>query len=310
MTNVLIIGGSRFLGRSIALNFLAAGNYNVCVMNRGTRENLPGLAADFKCDKADRESFRKVLLDRAWDFILDTILSDEDLAFLIDSIGSDVGHFIHTGSIGVYGDARRIPVPEWLPMAEQPEESGNEDRIFNYKIRQDKVLQRAYNERKFPMSILRMSNIYGPGDVPLDGIGSRKIDYWQRLSRGEKVEVVENGRALLQPGHVDDLARAFLQCAERPQSIGQVYNIGGNWSLMLKDYIPLAAKAMGAPKAELEFVSRQEVAKRYGQADDFICQHMCSDISKAARELQWFPKIPLEAGLRNNFNWMREQGNL
>ena len=311
MMNVLVIGGSRFLGKAIVENFLKAGLYNVYVMNRGTRANLEGIAGSFQCDRKDKENFAKVLKARPWDIMVDTILDAEDLQFIIDTLGTDVGHFIHTGSIGVYGDARRIPAPEWLPMMEsESEEEGKvEERIFNYKIKQDECLQRAYNEKRFPMSILRMSNVYGRGDVPLDGLGGRNPEYFKRILRGEKVEVSENGRALLQPGHVEDLGRAFLACARRPFTIGEVYNIGGDWSLMIKDYVRLIAKIFGTT-ANLEYVERTELRRRYGKADDFVCQHMCSDITKAARDLDWRPIINLEAGLRDNFEWMKEVGKL
>ena len=311
MMNVLVIGGSRFLGKAIVRSFLKKGIYNVFVMNRGTRSNLEGVAGAFLCDRNDRDNFGKVLKDRPWDVIVDTILDAKDLEFVIETLGTNVGHFIHTGSIGVYGDARKIPAPEWLPMMESDCEAEGqvEERIFNYKIKQDECLQRAYNEKRFPMSILRMSNVYGRGDVPLDGLGGRNPEYFKRIIRGETVEVSENGRALLQPGHVEDLGRAFAECAERPFTIGQVYNIGGDWSLMIKDYVRLIAKIFGTT-AKLEYVDRTELRKRYGHADDFVCQHMCSDITKAARDLDWHPQIALEAGLRDNFEWMKEVGKL
>ena len=138
MRNVLIIGGSRFLGRAITESFLEEGSSKIWVMNRGSRDNLPGIAGSYQCDKKEREDFKKVLLDRPWDTIIDTILDDEDLKWVVETLGRNVGHFIHTGSIGVYGDARRIPAPEWLPMQEsESEEVGGEveERIFNYKIR-------------------------------------------------------------------------------------------------------------------------------------------------------------------------------
>jgi len=311
MKNVLIIGGSRFLGKHIAEAFLAQGGNLVCTMNRGNRDTMPGIEKAFQCDKNDRENFRKVLLDRPWDVVVDTILSAEDIEFVVETLGSSIGHFIHTGSFGVYGDARRIPAPEWLPVSIIPDADQNdvEERVFNYKILQDQALVRAYSEKRFPMSILRMSNIYGRGDIPLDGIGGRSIEYFQRLQCGETVEVPENGRALLQPGHVRDLGRAFALCAQRPETIGQIYNIGGDWSLMLKDYIRLISRILGVPP-RIEFVSREELKKRYGKADAFVCQHMCGDISKAARDLDWRPEIPLEAGLRDNFAWLRETGKL
>ena len=118
MTNVLIIGGNRFLGKTIAEAFLQDGAYRVFELNRGTRPPNRGIAEQFRCDKNDRAEFGRILTSRSWDIVIDTILKDNDLEFAIDALTGCVGHFIHTGSIGVYGDARRIPAPEWLPMAQ------------------------------------------------------------------------------------------------------------------------------------------------------------------------------------------------
>ena len=311
MVNVLIIGGNRFLGRTIAEAFIGDGSFNVYELNRGTRPPNAGITAQIKCDKDDRAEFEKALKSRTWDIVIDTILKAPDLEFVIETLGTRAGHFIHTGSIGVYGDARRIPAPEWLPISEG---DNVEDIVFNDKIAQDQVLMRAVHEKRFPATILRMSNVYGPGDIPLDGWGGRNPVFFQMLQGGKTIPLPENGRALLQPGHVKDLGRAFLLAAKKMASVGQVYNIGGDWSLMLRDYVRLLAKTLNAAAPNLEYVSQEELVKRFPKLSvyglRFVCQHMCSDITMAERDLGWKPEIPLEAGLRENVKWMFEKGIL
>lgn len=311
MINVLIIGGNRFLGRTIAEAFIGDGSFNVYELNRGTRPPNAGITAQIKCDKSNRAEFGKALCSRTWDIVIDTILKADDLEFVIETLGTRAGHFIHTGSIGVYGDARRIPAPEWLPLSEG---DNVEDIVFNDKIAQDQVLMRAFHEKRFPATILRMSNVYGPGDIPLDGWGGRNPLFFQMLQEGKTIPLPEYGRALLQPGNVKDLGRAFLLAAKKKASIGQVYNIGGGWSLMLRDYVRLLAKALNVPAPNLEYVSQEELVKRFPKLRvyglRFVCQHMCSDITKAERELGWRPEIPLEVGLRENVEWMFENGIL
>jgi len=311
MINVLIIGGNRFLGKSIAEAFIGDGSFKVYELNRGTRPPNAGITAQIKCDKSDRAEFAKALKSRTWDIVIDTILKADDLEFVIETLGTGIGHFIHTGSIGVYGDARRIPAPEWLPLSEG---DNVEDIVFNDKIAQDQVLMRAFHEKRFPATILRMSNVYGPGDIPLDGWGGRDPVFFQMLRDGKTIPLPEYGRALLQPGHVKDLGRAFLLAAKKKASVGQVYNIGGDWSLMLRDYVRLLAKVLNTPAPNLEYVSQEELVKRFPNLRvyglRFVCQHMCSDITKAERELGWKPGIPLETGLRENIEWMFEKGIL
>ncbi len=296
---VLLIGGTRFLGREIARAF-AAENAEVTTLNRGNHASDPDIAGSIRCDKSDRNAFAQALKSRRWDVIVDTILTADDLSFVVETIGSGVGHFIHTGSLGVYGDARAIPACESLPLAEY---QGSDCIVFNNKIQQDQVLLRAFVEQRFPMTILRASYICGPGDVLLDGWGGRSPEFFQMLADHEPVILPENGSALLHPGDVRDLGRAFLHAALRPAaSIGQVYNIGGAHAVMMRDYISRIAELMGS-RSEISYASLQEVLARYpGLTNErgmrFSCQHMCGSIAKAREQLDWAPKIPLEVSLR------------
>ena len=311
MTELLIIGGSRFLGRAVAESFRSYGGFRVTVMNRGTRPPVPGVDESIVCDKNDRAAFSEVLRARYWDVVVDTMLQPEELEFVIQSAGDRIGHFIHVGSIGVYGDARLLPAPEWLPMAVT---DNVESVIFTDKLQQDQTLMRAFMEKRFPVSILRMSMIYGRGAVPLDGVGDRMPEYFQALAAGKAVELAGDGTALLQPGHVRDLARAFPLCAVRSETIGQIYNICGSHAMMLRDYVRQCAAALNAPQPRFVLRSVPELRERCPERSltgiRFVTQHMCAAIDKARRDLDWRPEIPLHAGLADNFAWMRENGKL
>lgn len=306
---VLLIGGTRFLGLEIAKAF-ANQKADVYTLNRGSHKPSPVAAGSIQCDKNDREAFAKVLTRQRWDVIVDTILNAEDLAFVVETVGSNVGHFIHTGSLGVYGDARQIPASESQPLAEY---HGSDCVVFNYKIQQDQVLARAFVEQQFPMTILRASYICGPGDVLLDGWGGRSKDFFKMLQRGEPILLPEGGKALLHPGDVRDLGRAFVHAAQRPEkSIGQVYNMGGSHAVMMKDYVASIARLMGS-SSEISFAPIPEVLARYPEITNergmrFSCQHMCASIAKAQEELNWRPEIPLEISLRDSIAWMKAQG--
>ncbi|MCK5843581.1 MAG: NAD-dependent epimerase/dehydratase family protein [Victivallales bacterium] len=305
---VLIIGGTRFLGLAIAEPFILKG-YEVYEMNRGTRAPTPGVTKQIVCDKSDRSAFAETLKRHYWDIVIDTILTDEDLRFVIDTLGGNVGHFIHTGSLGVYGEAAQIPTLESLPLSEY---EGDEYVVFNYKIKQDQVLARAFQENAFPATILRMSYIYGAGDVPLDGWGGRQCCFFARLAKGETIPLPNDGRALLHPGHVKDLGRSFINAAERPEtSIGQIYNVAGASALMLKNYVAIIADILGAPP-NFEYAPIKDIVASFPDETNergmkFVSQHMCASIEKAARDLDWRPEIPLRAGLRENIEWMNHE---
>jgi len=308
-THVLLIGGSRFLGREIARAFTDL-NFEVHAMNRGKIAPDASLCASIVCDKNDRDAFAKVLKQQTWDVIVDTILNADDLTFVIETLGSYRGHLIHTGSLGVYGEARQIPATESLPLAEY---HGKDCIVFNNKIQQDQVLLRASIEQNFPMTILRCSYICGPGDYLLEGWGGRSPQFFEMLERGEPLLLPNDGNALLHPGDVRDLGRAFPQAVLHPESIGQVYNIAGNHALPMKDYIHRIATLMGSGST-LSFASIPEVLARYPEITSergvqFSCQHMCASIEKAREQIDWKPEIPLDVSLRETVQWMKSQNS-
>lgn len=302
---ILVIGGTRFLGRYLVTDLAARGHETV-VMNRGTHAPHEAAARAIVCDKNDREAFGKTLTSEHWDAVIDTILSDEDLTFAISLLRGKIGRFIHTGSIGVYGLAAQIPAPESLPLYEH-----NEQFQFNPKLRQDQTLMRAHLEENFPGTSLRMSYIYGPGAVPLDGWGGRAPEFFRMMRDGKTIPLAERGSALLHPGYVGDLARTFGDALEAPCSIGQIYNIGGPHAVMMRDYITLIAQAMNVD-IKLEYVTQEEILAQFADFTnarglDFACQHMCCDITKAGRDLGWQPTMRLDVGLGKNIAWMREE---
>ncbi len=174
---------------------------------------------------------------------------------------------------------------------------------------------RAFYEQNFPATIMRMSYIYGAGDKLLEGWGGRSAEFFKMLRDNKAIPLPGDGRALLHPGHVKDLGRAFLHAAERRSvSIGQIYNICGSHALMMKDYIAMTARIMGV-KPKIEYASIQKICERFPEFTNergmkFSCQHMCASIAKADTELDWRPEIPLETGLRENIEWMNSQGML
>ena len=305
---ILLIGGTRFLGPAIVPD-LAARGHEVVVLNRGTRPNHPDAARAIKGDINDRDAFERALTQERWDAVIDTILGDEDIEFVVERLSGKVLHFIHTGSIGVYAPCRRVPARESDPLTER-------DAVyaFNHKLRQDQVLMRAHLEKSFPGTSLRMSYIYGPGMVPLEGWGGRAPEFFQMLRDGKTFPLPNDGRVLLHPGYVGDLVGAYGDALETPSSIGQIYNIGGPQALMMRDYISLIADVMGV-EPRFEFADPEDILSRFPDLTNrrgllFACEHMCCDVAKAERELGWRATTPLRVGLEQNIDWMREQGLL
>ena len=237
---ILIIGGTRFLGLHIAEDLCKRG-HDVELLNRGSRPAPECVAHSHVCDVRDRQAFSEFLASVSYDVVIDTIMMPADLAFAIPLLDRKIKHFIHTGSLGVYGGVNHIPASESEVLVEH-EESYN----FSDKLREDNVLMDAFTATGFPATSLRASCIYGPGDVPLDGWGGRSVHFFERLRDGAEIPIAGWGNYLLHTGHVHDLGRAFGDAVAHPESIGRIYNIAGPYAMTVKDYIEEIARAMGA----------------------------------------------------------------
>lgn len=304
---VLIIGGTRFLGAATARELLKRG-HRVTVLHRGnTPGNLPIEVRHILCDARDPKAVTPHVVEGRFDAMVDTILSACDLQWYLPLLHQHTGQLVHCGSTGVYAPAPAVPVREDDPTP-CPSELGG----FGEKLAQDQALMAFYEETKFKVCSLRVSNVFGAGDVPLDLWGGRDPKYYQRVADGKEVWIPNDGRALLQPVHVDDLARGFCAALETDKAGGQIYNLSSERAVTLSHYAELGRELLGS-QSPIRCVPMDQILAT-GKANEaglrFVCEHMSIDCAKARRDLGYEPRIGVREGLRDSLHWMVRQGLL
>lgn len=307
---VLVIGGTRFLGRSIVEGLLAR-SHEVVVVHRGnTPFDREGME-EVLLDKNDREAFGDLLRKGQFDAVMDTIMSADDLRFAIPLLQDRVDHYVHCGSTGVYAPMRHLPAREDDPC-DPPNELGG----YGTKLEQDMVLMEAHSTSGFPATVLRPSNIYGPGDIPLDIWGGRSPGFFRRLVREDPITVPNDGKALLQPGYVEELGDAFSLPLGLDSAVGEIFNISGERCVTLDTYLEIMIEILDS-RSEVNHMPMDELIETYPEhfgrwpaGLKFVCEHMCIDVGKAKAVLGYSPRITLEEGLRRNLEWMKDTGLL
>ncbi|HOF38532.1 MAG TPA: NAD-dependent epimerase/dehydratase family protein [Candidatus Hydrogenedentes bacterium] len=306
--HILIVGGTRFLGAAVARELVTRG-HRVSLLHRGTTSgNVPPEAEHLLGDARDRAFVESVLQPGRFDAVVDTILTSDDLQWYLPLLHKTVGQLVHCGSTGVYAPMTTVPAREYDPTPCAPELGG-----FAEKLAQDRVLLEYHEHAGFQVCSLRVSNVFGAGDVPLDIWGARNPQYFQRLADGEEIWLPGDGTTLLQPVHVDDLARGFRAAVEAPsRTTGQIFNLSSDRAVTLTRYAELAAELLGSASM-FRCVPMEEILAT-GRANEaglrFICEHMCIDSSKAGRVLHYEPKVSVREGLRDSLTWMIDTGRL
>ncbi|MFD5327784.1 NAD-dependent epimerase/dehydratase family protein [Streptomyces sp. NPDC127092] len=183
---VLVLGGTRFVGRSIVDAALARGD-EVAVLNRGSRPAAEGVE-QLTADRTDTQALHRAVGDRKWDAVIDTwtgaprVLADS-CALLADR----AGHYAYVSSWVVY----RPPVPagadESAATIDGDPDDGTDGFYPTAKRGCELAVERAFGDRAL---ITRPGPMFGP----YEDVGS--LTWWlRRIHRGGRV---------LAPGRADD----------------------------------------------------------------------------------------------------------
>lgn len=168
-----------------------------------------------------------------------------------------------------------------------------------------------------PVTIVRPSSVYGPGDRDF-------LQIFRQESRRVAFHAVPRDHTLSLV-HVDDLVRGLLLAADRPEAVGRTYFIAGDasvaWGELYDSIASLAGTApwsvqlpsivlrLGARAGELlsAVTGRDSLVNRNKVALALPRWWLC-DASRARRELGWMPEVPLQQGLRQVYTWYVDAG--
>ena len=97
---LLVLGGTKFLGRGIVDAALASG-HDVTLFNRG--QTNPGLYPDVESLRGDRDGDLSALAGREWDAVIDPSGYFPRLVRAsAELLRGSVGHYVFVSSISVY----------------------------------------------------------------------------------------------------------------------------------------------------------------------------------------------------------------
>lgn len=141
-------------------------------------------------------------------------------------------------------------------------------------------------------TILRPSNVYGPGQTARQGFGIIPTTF-ERLIKGEPLEIWGDGNAVRDYLYIDDLVQLCLAILNTPMGCEtRVLNAGSNTGTSLNELLRLIECITGSGIRTIQEAKRQVDASR-----------IIIDSSEACRLLGWSPLTPLHEGLRRTWNW-------
>lgn len=306
---ILLIGGCGFIGSHVADSLLAHG-LGVRVFDRrpeAYRPPLPGVEY-ITGNLADTSQVYEAMsgVEAVIHLASATVPATANLDPVADITGNLVAtvrlleimrttkirKLVYLSSGGtVYGIPETDLVPETHPL--RP--------INSYgivKVAIENYLHMEHHLHGLQHVILRASNPYGPrqGHTGVQGIIGTHL--W-RTARGEPVEVWGDGSVVRDFIHVRDLADLCVIATK--SDVHGCYNAGsgtGASVAQIVDSISRTVKATGGTP----------MVPTYKPGRSLDVPRVVLDISRARHDFDWEPKIELDEGISESWNWVRNRG--
>lgn len=245
--NLLIIGGTVFLGRHIVEAALERG-HTVTIFTRG--KHNPDLFPEVEKLVGDRNDDLSALQGRRWDAAIDTCgYFPRQLRATAGLLADAVEHYTFVSSISVYRDFSKPEMDESGPVATIEDPTVEEITGETYGAL--KALCEEAAEQAMPGRVLsvRAGLIVGPND-PTD-----RFTYWpHRIALGGEVVAPGDGAEPTQFIDVRDLAGWIVRMAEQRKA--GIYNATGPDAPVPMSDLLEACKHVAGSDAKLVWVDK------------------------------------------------------
>lgn len=145
------------------------------------------------------------------------------------------------------------------------------------------------------VTVLRVSNLYGPGQSLRDGFGLI-CTMLEHARHGSTMPIWGDGESVRDFLYIDDMVEASCQVLEQ-HSIGwEVFNVGAGEGHSINQIKQLVEAVVGLP-----------VLVTYQPHRPGDVRRIVLDCSKLRSELAWSPTVPLAEGILRTWRWLESQ---
>lgn len=321
----LVTGANGFVGSHLVEGLLSEGYQITCLIRQTSNLRwLSGLNVQYTyADISDKDSLKGVLKD--FNFIFHvaglTKAKNKEEYFKANYQGTknllevclkenpQIKMFIYVSSQAAVGPGKdEKPLNETAPC--NPITDYGKSKLAGEKI----VLEYS---SKLPVTIIRPTAVYGPRDTDILG-------FFKVVSKGLKTHFGK-GESYLSLCYIEDLVEGIILAAESPKAIGQIYFIADDQIYSWSEAFRIIAQALDKktltlriPKAFLfafAFISenicrllRKPTAINVQKIREITQKYWLCDVSKAKKELGFFPQYKLEEGAKKTVKWYKENG--
>jgi UDP-glucuronate 4-epimerase len=192
--------------------------------------------------------------------------------------------FVFASSSSVYGNNKKVPFSESDPV-------DNPISPYAATKKTGELICYTYSALySISISCLRFFTVYGPRQRPDMAIHK----FTKLIAAGKDIPIYGDGKSKRDFTYISDIIAGVVRSLERCTGY-HIYNLGESRVIGLMELIGLIESNLGQ-KAKIKWLAPQpgDVAITY------------ADITKAKNELDFHPKVTIEAGIKAFVTWFKE----
>jgi nucleoside-diphosphate-sugar epimerase len=233
--NVLIFGGTRFMGRYVLRALLDVG-IDVTIANRGTRAENKG-AHNVICDRSQPGALEQ-FKDSKFDAVIDFSAYASDW---VEQVGNffagKISRYIFISTGAVYTSSQVFPITEDFPK-------GPPHPFAPYaaeKIRSESLLREFSSKGAFDTTALRLPFVMGP-----DNYEDRESFVFSRLLSKQPIFLANGGKSIHSYIYAGDVASAIVRILSLSRSKGsEEFNLAIPQATTSCGFVDLASEVCG-----------------------------------------------------------------
>jgi 2'-hydroxyisoflavone reductase len=319
---ILILGGTKFLGRHLIAAALAGG-HEVTLFNRG--RHSPENFANVEQIHGDRNGDLDKLDGRAWDAVIDTCgYLPQSVKASAEALKDAANQYVFISSISAYAGYRNPDFDETAPVAELNEEQAKRAGAIDPKGELTgpvlgemygalKVLCEREAEKAMPGRVLQVRSglIVGSFD-PTD-----RFTYWvMRVAEGDEVLAPGTPNRFVQLIDARDLSEWIIKMVERNET--GIYNVTGKpfestMRAMLEEIKNVSASDADFTWVSEDFLNRENVGAwsemplYLPESSEEMKGFLAANVDKALRTGLEFR--PFRETIEDTLNWRKTKSD-
>lgn len=307
--NVLVIGGTLFIGRQLVASLLKSG-HQVTVLHRRPGHDLGRRVGEIVADRNDPAAMRSALGGGRFEVVFDNVYDWErgttapQIESAARACGDRLRRYVFMSSVAAYGDGLNHHEGDALAPDDHPEP------YTRNKATSERALFRLHQRNGFPVVTLRPPFVYGPGNPFY-----REAFFWDRLRDKRPIIVPGDGRRLMQFVFIRDLVEAALRAMVEPAAAGHAFNIANLRPITQTEAVEAMA-AVASKKAATVRVPRERILRAGGHpmgprlyfGEYFDLPPITQVVSKAQRVLGFRP-TDFSTALKQTYRWYLRHHN-